>query len=221
MSAWGSPPREAPEDRRLTAISLWLRVALTVVLIGSGGYCLRRCFTRVDHGTAGGTGTVGRINSAVHVYMCLEMTAMLWAVAVPDRWALRPLLLGAGAVWFAAQATGVRWSRRAFVVDPGPVRGPSCGAGASRVQCVHHALLLAVMAWMTRPDDAVPMPSMRSGIGSGTAVITAGLGIYCLVVAVLWTGVRLRRRRDGAGTRHAVSLATMTAVMGVALLGVR
>ena len=184
------------------------RSVFTVVFVVGAVVCVRRCV---------GAPARGRLNDAAHVLMSVEMIAMIWSWSIPDPYGVQALLLGTAAGWFVIQATGVPLTRDAFVAIP--AYGPIAGAGGvghrhaspPRTQCLHHAILLAAMAWMIAPGRVMPpMP-----IPAGAAFAGPIVGAYCLVVAGFWA---VYTRWD---IRARLPEAAMTAAMGATLLVLR
>jgi uncharacterized protein DUF5134 len=201
----------------MPAFALWLRLALTVAFVVSGGYCLRRCGSRQSR-------PIHRLNDVTHVLMSVEMIAMAWAVAVPDPLGIQLVVFGVAAVWFALQATGVPLRRAALIPLDGraaitPNRADASGHGIpSRTQCVHHAVLLAAMIWMV-----VAIRRDATEMSRPSTVVAGLLGAYCLlaalawIIAVWWPGAGTARGRG----RIAMSHVGMTTAMGVMLIAMR
>jgi hypothetical protein len=216
----------------MPVFALWLRAALTVTFVLSGGVCMRRCIVG-----AGQTRPVDRVNDAAHVLMSVEMIAMVWSMAVPDPLGLQLVVFGVAAAWFALQATAVPLGRAALLPAYGPaaVMDTACQHGQAhrhgtppRTQCAHHAVLLAAMVWMlvvSRPGAgsatmaAMPMPE-RNGL------VATVVGGYCLLAAFGWSAFTWWPRRPWRSAAHvrvgtAMSQVGMTAAMGVMLMAMR
>jgi hypothetical protein len=209
----------------MPVFALWLRLALTVALVVSGGYCLRRCGSRQAR-------PIYRLHDATHVLMSLEMIAMAWAVAVPDPLGIQIVGFGIAAVWFAVQATGVPLRRAALLpaAEPAHVNAEKSSdthGPPPRTQCLHYAALLAVMIWMV----VAVRPSAMEMSRPSTEVADV-LGAYCLVVALGWAmkawwpvaralPPRFANAAAGTHTGIAMSYVGMTAAMGVMLIAMR
>ncbi len=124
---------------------------------------------------------------------------------------------------FAIQATGVPLTRAGLLASAGsnagtvsfePVNGHR-HAPPPRTQCVHHAIMLAVMAWMIVPVRAMSgMPAMPSRSG-----IADVIGTYCFLSALAWFVAGFANRPVAVRRSVAInaSHAAMTAAMGITL----
>ena len=198
-----------------------LRTILTAVFAATGVYCLDRCAGPRRRSVTG----VGRANYAAHVAMAVSMIAMLWMPLRLAAWQM--LVFSVGCAWFLVQATGVGVLTTAayamgrdWTSHVGPGR-----LGAARLRCLHHAAVMAGMAWMVdamaRMGGGLPamagMNVSARGAGRGTAAVVGG---YYLVAAVLLAADGARR---GVVPGHAGRVddgchASMTLGMGVLVL---
>ncbi|GAA2659285.1 MULTISPECIES: DUF5134 domain-containing protein [Actinosynnema] len=197
-----------------------LRVALTAAYAVACGFHLVRLWRD--------GGLVERVGSVLHALMCGAMILMAWPATMAFAPVPQTALFAVAALWFAALAA---------------IGGRAC-AGHGRVELVHHAVMMAGMAWMV-----VVMPlAMReppSGGGGGgahdhhggaaTTAVDAGAGVPAHVSAVglalavvfaiagtAWLARALDAgRAPGARRRRAVAPAVESAMsLGMAVMAV-
>ncbi|MEU8021976.1 MULTISPECIES: DUF5134 domain-containing protein [Micromonospora] len=155
-----------------------------------------------------------RIAEGVHLLMGVAMTAMVWALGVPQ--AVWLVLFVPAGVWFAALTA----------------RRPS--APGSRAATGYFALSSAAMVWMTGLPGGHAGPHGQHGAATSAGwwppLVSLALGGYLLLAAGWWAarGVRLTPAwrdhvpagRPGVAGARAEGLchATMGVVMGLMLL---
>ncbi len=197
------------------------RIPLTAVFVLATGFCVWRCVSSTRRSPL-----ADRTSYGLHALMCASMAVMVWSPPPLAVWQMALFLVAAG--WFAVRATGVTLA--SLRVRPTGAAGSqrpatgSCSAHegrSGRTRCLHHAIVMALMAWMIGATSTwAGMAGMAmSRAATGPALVG---GAYCLASGVLLVAVGGRGAASGGfvrpGVRDDVVHGVMTAGMAVMLL---
>lgn len=215
----------------MTAMPVELRLAVTVVFLATGVFCLRRCVS-----LARSPRVADRVGYGAHALMSGSMVAMVWSAPRLVGWQMALFAVACG--WFVVQALGLpvgslRLASAPAGVAPIAAVGHGGHSSGGRARCLHHAVVMAAMVWMfaAMSPGSMSMPGMTPMAmrarhpGASTLLIATTGGVYCLAAAVLLlllcvvAGVRRRRGADKS-VRDDVAHALMTAGMGAMLFAV-